>query len=1247
MRSSSPCTWSDESSTSDLRMEAKRSKKKCGWARLRLGPGTATLKGDKKDLGDVLEPTVVVTSCLPPLDANELRTPTDIQLHEEVFIRYPSSVFNSPELLTAARRACSTSLGQTAETVGSAQHHSPTPPLGTSLPSNSVSGPSHQGPIQHEQDHDFCPFAAIRRSEWALRTVTKVRRTSPFDWPALLSSFSVKNAFMFYPPPPTYGFFRDEEGTVQVRSQTGKRAPRLDHERTEYLRRKRSLSNREPDDVAGSALHGIAFANQRDRDGDGSSGEDGSEPSFKLIFIPWENNVQSYYIRSGSVVFGRRVHMGHPLSPFTWPCPIPCSVIRPRQRMSSHVAIFFHCNGEDIGRPSCLRLLTLANALHMTILVPEYPGYGLFEGQPSEASINGSMERVIEFLFSSDPSFTPSRLILIGHSIGTGVAIHVAQFINKIFLKLRDSLGTNHRIPYACPMSHCQQNPAGYASVLRCPPNSSAARFSAGPVTSPTAQRPVPTLEDVNAQPARTLPNAPFPSNTVSTGSGGNGQRASDEQDAADTGPGERRAPTMLPTSCSKFADVRRRSEPKATPPFLCPHYALGGIVLLAPFASLRCVEKWTTLKSYGFNVHELERRRLSVPEGVLVPAPEEWAEDARELRDAEADPPSMEFLRQPSLLFGVARYISFDRFRTIDSVRELQDEVGFFTHTPLLLVHGAQDALIPPINSVAIATALRQATDGRAAKVYLGLLKDEGHNDLHCSHIIRRFYKDVILLPHLRSQRELRDELEELLRNSLAKSNTINNADKPAVPNPTDSASRSNETSPSSTCSSVYSAAAGADHKERKSTEACSSQASSQRAPTLRFPTADPYRTTEPFDEEQAELPTSEPPMEQPCSDENAAAAEPEVVDARQPAEPYLYFIEPAKKDSPRLENSNFLGPVRIRIMYPPQRCNLITGVSPEGSDAHQNASCGAKIFVTEPADSWQAYSRHHHLNPHQHRSSCDPAVEEQQPPCSPKRQTTNGSGVLSCRMQPCSVREQFEGSLRDTLQHTQPPTASFAPAAAMLHIALIRNLDHYDVGSIAVTSLTKYSADAAVALEQWRRCRRNHFIFRCLVSLYCFLSGLFFISLAICHGVMTRPSMLRPYLPHGVSAKRYHRNARVIIWGVLNGVGYLLLGVACFFHARLGLGNLSRYMDTPTSAVTVYTTCRVTAYILCAAAGIFMAMISALTPPYRGGVDWDCWSDLPYSRRVWISYLPRWTMVTSASINMFFLIMFFVKNH
>lgn len=52
------------------------------------------------------------------------------------------------------------------------------------------------------------------------------------------------------------------------------------------------------------------------------------------------------------------------------------------------------------------------------------PGYGLCEGCSLEAFIKGPTERAVVFLFAAEHSITVSRVILMGHSFGTEVAIH-------------------------------------------------------------------------------------------------------------------------------------------------------------------------------------------------------------------------------------------------------------------------------------------------------------------------------------------------------------------------------------------------------------------------------------------------------------------------------------------------------------------------------------------------------------------------------------------------------------------------------------------------------------------------------------------------------------------------------------------------------------------------------------------------------------------------------------------------------
>ena len=84
------------------------------------------------------------------------------------------------------------------------------------------------------------------------------------------------------------------------------------------------------------------------------------------------------------------------------------------------VMIYFHGNGEDIG--CCIETCSrLADALNAVVFVPEYPGYGASRGTPSSESID-AIARAVTTSICSQIQVPPSRIIIMGRSIGTGAA---------------------------------------------------------------------------------------------------------------------------------------------------------------------------------------------------------------------------------------------------------------------------------------------------------------------------------------------------------------------------------------------------------------------------------------------------------------------------------------------------------------------------------------------------------------------------------------------------------------------------------------------------------------------------------------------------------------------------------------------------------------------------------------------------------------------------------------------------------
>ncbi len=84
--------------------------------------------------------------------------------------------------------------------------------------------------------------------------------------------------------------------------------------------------------------------------------------------------------------------------------------------------VFLHGNGER-AEPWLDRFGEL-RAAGVGVLVPEYPGYGIAPGAPSEAALVATAIAAVDWL-ATRPEVDPSRVVLHGRSLGGGVAAQV------------------------------------------------------------------------------------------------------------------------------------------------------------------------------------------------------------------------------------------------------------------------------------------------------------------------------------------------------------------------------------------------------------------------------------------------------------------------------------------------------------------------------------------------------------------------------------------------------------------------------------------------------------------------------------------------------------------------------------------------------------------------------------------------------------------------------------------------------
>lgn len=87
--------------------------------------------------------------------------------------------------------------------------------------------------------------------------------------------------------------------------------------------------------------------------------------------------------------------------------------------------MYFHGNGEDIFLGYEL-LDHLRYNLKINVVAVEYPGYGLYKGNPSEEVILEDSQLVMEFLIKK-LKIPPENIIIMGRSIGSGPATYVAS----------------------------------------------------------------------------------------------------------------------------------------------------------------------------------------------------------------------------------------------------------------------------------------------------------------------------------------------------------------------------------------------------------------------------------------------------------------------------------------------------------------------------------------------------------------------------------------------------------------------------------------------------------------------------------------------------------------------------------------------------------------------------------------------------------------------------------------------------
>jgi len=105
---------------------------------------------------------------------------------------------------------------------------------------------------------------------------------------------------------------------------------------------------------------------------------------------------------------------------------IPCLYIKaPSTSPCPKFAIFFHGNAEDINLANEM-LSHIRFTLSINVIAPEFPGYGIYSGYPTEGQLFNDSLTVFDYMVN-EMKISRNNIIVFGRSLGTSVATHLAS----------------------------------------------------------------------------------------------------------------------------------------------------------------------------------------------------------------------------------------------------------------------------------------------------------------------------------------------------------------------------------------------------------------------------------------------------------------------------------------------------------------------------------------------------------------------------------------------------------------------------------------------------------------------------------------------------------------------------------------------------------------------------------------------------------------------------------------------------
>jgi len=126
----------------------------------------------------------------------------------------------------------------------------------------------------------------------------------------------------------------------------------------------------------------------------------------------------------------------------------PIAFIHLKASPGAPTLLYSHGNAEDIGQN--MPIFKEWHDRGLGVIAYDYPGYGLSLGTPTEASTQHTIFRIWEHALAS--GISPSSIIIVGRSIGSGPSVWLSSFVNPAGLILISPLKSAFTTAFPLPI---------------------------------------------------------------------------------------------------------------------------------------------------------------------------------------------------------------------------------------------------------------------------------------------------------------------------------------------------------------------------------------------------------------------------------------------------------------------------------------------------------------------------------------------------------------------------------------------------------------------------------------------------------------------------------------------------------------------------------------------------------------------------------------------------------------------------